>query len=359
VTASLIEWSGILPPSWTGSGYRVVDIMRRAGWLGVGLIVTIVLAGAVTVVPATATNVSSLLESSAVASSASTYQPVWNSGNLCNSIHTGPGPGDISCRSTISNSQYPLWYNFSAGGNPGAVVNVTIYGSNDCINMNFRGVYEGVINIVLYGTDYSCSSYSGNWNGNAASPALWSHGGQGGSGCSHGSGHWDGSQAAVDGGRGGVQKKCAPGVNIAVNSEKDTLNLVQSPRTSRCHHNGGDYSTNVTVYSRQTFVNATQSPGSQDLNTTVTYIGITAGFGTCPSGITDGRVTWNEVSYGSRNTFSTIFVDGTNVAHLPPNYAYSTEPLGPPDGTSFGWGNLYGNETTTTAPPGSCHYLEP
>jgi len=330
--------------------------MKRAGWLGIGLVATILVVGALGLNPATASNVQSFLGISSTSGSSDPVLPVWNSGNLCSAMEHGPGPGDINCVSWISNAPYPLWYNFSGGGSKGGTVNVTILGSHDCININFRNTMNGVINIRLFGSDYSCPASSGHGTG-------WSgpiSGGNGGSdwqksGCS--GGWWNGgSQFTVAWQHGSGGNSCGTGVNIAANSEQETLNLIQS---------GRDYALNLTVYSRTTFVNATQSPCSSHINDTVAYIGhgafikSSASFDPCPFDVTAGKVTWNESSYGSHNTFSTIFVDGTNLAHTPTNYPYSTEPLAPPDGYSYGWGNLYGNETTTTAPAGACHYLSP
>lgn len=329
--------------------------MRRAGWLGIGIIVTFVVAGTVSVIPATATTIQSLLGTSGLTASSTSGEPAWNTGNLCTSIFYS-GPGDVSCVSKISNSQSPLWYNFSAGTVERGTVTVSIYGSNDCIYMNFHSFYT-TVNIYLLGNDYFCGT--GHGKGGAWLAPLWGSGGGGGTGqsrCSAGFGGGGGWLLPVE----WAQKpKCTPGVNIVVNSEGDTINLFQSPpRQHSCDGSSGRYSTNVTLYGTTTVFNLVQSRSADDLNTTVTYIGIKPGFAACPWGITDGLVPWwTDVSYGSHNTFNTIFVDGTNVAHPPPNYQYSTEPLLPPDGTSYGKGNLYGNETTQTAPAGTCHYL--
>lgn len=329
-------------------------MMKRVAWLGIGLAVTVLVVGAIGLNSATASGVQTFLGLSNGSGSSDAVSPVWNSGNLCTSIHYGPSKGDISCVSRISGAPYPLWYNFSAGGVKGATVNVTIYGSRDCINLNFKDTIGGVINIHLFGSDYSCPASSGHGKG-WSSPASGGTGVSdwGRSGCSSGWGK-GGPEITVAWRSGGGGKSCGTGVIIAANSEDETLNLVQC---------GRDYSLNLTVLSRSTFVNATQSRWSFHINDTVTYIGhgayikSSAAFDPCPFDVTAGKVTWGETSYGSHNTFSTIFVDGTNLAHIPPNYGYSTEPLGPPDGYSYGWGNLYGNETTTTAPSGACHYL--
>jgi hypothetical protein len=183
-------------------------------------------------------------------------------------------------------------------------VTVIVAGSEDCINLNFHSFYTTLV-VELAGSSYSCQSFGGPDD----SPFV-------------------------------------AGVNIAINSEGDSFSLIQE---------GSFYTTSVTSYGTTTFVSVTQ--WGSHTNTTVNYIGTTAGFATCPSGITAGRVVWSEVAWGGYDTFNTIFVDGTNVHHAPANYAYSTEPLQPPDGNGWGFDDLYGNATTQTAPPGSCAYL--
>ena len=283
--------------------------------MGIGLIVAITVVGAVSVTPATASGLQAFLGVSGGTSSSATGQPNWNSGNLCSSI-SGLGTTDVNCVSTISHSPYPLTYNFSAGKIQYGVVNVWINGSSDCIYLNFHSFYTN-ITIHLMGSDYSCSSHSGKGGGSASLTPLWGSGGGKGSGCSGGRGKGDSSPVSAVANWGHGKKSCAPGVNIVVNSEGDTLNLL-SASSSHCS-GGGDYSTNVTIYGTTTVVNAVQSKGSDHINTTITYIGTKPGFSTCPSGITYGRVAWTEVSYGSHNAFNTIFVDGTNVVHVPPN----------------------------------------
>jgi hypothetical protein len=276
--------------------------MKLVRWMGIGLVVSFLIAGATVAIPGAATGIHSLFQPQGITPSGGSPQPAWNTGNLCNSI-SYPGPGNVTCVSLVSQASYPLWYNFSAGEVQGGTVTVAIYGSADCINLNFHSFYTTIV-IDLLGSGYSCPA-----SGVSGSPV-------------------------------------GPGVNVAINSEGDSFTLNQL---------GSVYTTNVTVYGTTTFVSAVQA--GSGLTTTVTYVGTTAGFATCPSGITDGRVAWSEVSFGSYNTFNTIFVDGTNVAHPPANYAYSTEPLLPPDGAAFGYNDLYGNETTQTAPAGSCSYL--
>jgi len=276
--------------------------MKIVGWLGIGLIVSFLVAGAAVTIPGAASGIQSFVMPSHgnTGSVSAAPQPAWNTGNLC--TPSGLGTADVSCVSLVSAASYPLWYNFSAGELQGGTVTVTIYGSSDCINLNFHSFYTTIV-VNIYGSHYSC-------------PGT------------------------------GIDGVAGPGVNVVVNSEGDAFTLNQL---------GSYYTTNLVTYGTTTYVSTVQD-GSY-LLTTVTYIGTTAGFGTCPSGITDGRVAWSEVSFGSYNTFSTIFVDGTNVAHAPPNYAYSTEPLLPPDGAAFGFSDLYGNATTQTAPTGSCSYL--
>jgi hypothetical protein len=346
----LMSRAGLFGLAGPGSVAGVGRTMSSARWLGIGLVVTLVMAGAVSFAPSTARILQSQSGTSAVGVSSAQSQPSWNTGNLCNALTYGPGPGDVTCLSYVSHSPYPLWYNFSAGSVTGGTVNVTILGSDECIYLNFHSFFT-TINIHLVGSGYACPSHPRDARGNSGS--YLSTGGVGDwhheqSGCHIRS--WDSgdTELAFAWGHGGGKKRCAPGVNIVVNSEGDTLRLVQCGRY---------YVTNVTVYGTTTLVNATQSWHSRGLNTTITYIGTKPGFAVCPSGITDFRVTWSELSYGSRNTFNTIFVDGTNVAHPPPNHPYSTQPMLPPDGTSYGRGNLYGYETTQTPPFGSCHYL--
>lgn len=280
--------------------------MKVAGWLGVGLVVSLMVVGAAFAIPGAASGFQSLVKPQQAIPSMSPNQPAWNTGNLCTTI-SYPGPGDVTCVSLVSKSPVPLWYNFSAGEVQGGTVTVAVYGSADCINLNFHSFYSTIV-VDLLGSDYSCT---------ATGPPLPI-----------------GSASGI------------PGVNVVINSEGDSFNLYQM---------GSDYVTSVTSYGTTTYA-STVMEGSF-LNTTVTYIGTTAGFVTCPSGIVDGRVAWSEVSFGSFNTFNTVFVDGKNVKVVPPNYAYSTEPLLPPDGNAYGTGDLYGNETTQSAPPGSCAYL--
>lgn len=262
-------------------------------WVGVGSLASVVLV---------VTIMSMASASTAINPAMGGYlsiQPKWNSGNLCTSLVTNPVAKTVTCTSTYSADPTPLWYNFSAGEVTGVTFTVYVYGSADCINMNFHSFYSAIV-INLIGSEFACGG----------APGL------------------------------------TPGVNIVVNSEGDTVQVNEI---------GSSYATNLTSYG------ATVAPSvfedGSSLNTTVTYVGWSEETQTCPSGIVDGRVSWSVTQIGSYNTFSTIFVDGTNVVHAPPNYAYSTEPMTPLDGTAFGIGNLYGNETTQTAPAGACYYL--
>jgi len=331
--------------------------MRRTTWFGIGVVLVMIVAGAVSILPGAASGLSSFLGTS-VNGAAVTSEPAWNSGYLCSSISYGPNPGDVTCVSQISDSQVPLTYNFSAGTVRNGVVNVSIYGSRDCVDLNFASFFT-TINLDLFGSGYSCgtkSNQSGNWS--ESHSAQWVRGDWGHRNwCYGGSGDWNGSGVYADWHNGGSGKNCGSGVNVVLNSEADTLNLNQSASNSRCGNQFSPYVTNITVYGTTTVVNAVQSQGTRGLNTTVTYIGTKPGFSVCPSGITYGRVKWTEASYGSRNVFGTIFVDGKNVAHPPADYAYFTLPLAPPAGVSYGYYNFYGNETTQTAPSGSCQYL--
>jgi len=278
--------------------------MKVVGWLGIGIVAAVMIGFGVFAMPGAATSVQSFLTSDH--GNPHQPEPVWSSGNLCSSI-TYYGKGDITCTSLISAAPYPLWWNFTEvpAETEHGTVTVDIAGSEDCINLNFHSFYTTIV-VELAGSDYSCVAFAGS-GGVPGSPS---------------------------------------GVNIAVNSEGDSFSYIQD---------GSFYVTNITSYGTTTFASVTQW-GSWD-NTTVNYIGTNAGFATCPSGITAGRVAWSEVAWGSFDTFNSIFVDGTNVHHAPPNYGYSTEPLLPPDGNAYGYSDLYGNETTQTTPVGACAYI--
>jgi len=278
--------------------------MKVIVWLGIGLVAAVMVGAAVFNLPSARAGVQSVLTPSH-SPSPHEPEPAWSSGNLCSSI-AYPSAGDITCVSLVSAASYPLWWNFTEvpAETVGGLVTVAVYGSADCINLNFHSFYTAIV-VDLYGSDYSC-------------PGSGSGGGD-------------------------------PGVNVVINSEGDTFALNQM---------GSFYSTNITQYGTTTFESVVMD--GSFLATNVTYIGTTAGFATCPSGIVGGnpaRVSWSEVSFGSFNTFGTIFVDGTNVHVAPSNYAFATYPMLPPDGLAFGAGDMYGNETTQTAPLGSCAYL--
>lgn len=225
-------------------------------------------------------------------------QPKWNTGNLCTPTF---GPLREACDSSYSADPTPLWYNFSAGNVRGVSYWVNVTGSADCIYLNFHGFY-GTITINLIGSEFACKSLTGG---------------------------------------------TAPGVNIVVNSEGDLVTVNEI---------GSNYVTNLTTYG-STVAPQFLEQGSY-LNAWVTYVPWSPSKNACPYGLTYGRSYWTVTQIGSNNVFNTIFVDGTQNVHWASyNYAYSTEPMTPLDGTSFGSNNLYGNETTQTVPPGVCQYL--
>ncbi len=272
--------------------------MSALKWLGLGAVAALVLAAVVVAVPLTLAGNGS---PAAAVPSTSASDPAWGAGNLCTSSLGDPA-ADFTCVSTQSFST--LWLNLSSYETEHVTETILIVGSFDCINLNFHSFYSTIV-INLEGSSYSC-------------PAI------------------------------GDSNLPSPGLNIAINSEGDSLTINQL---------GSYYSSNVVVYGTTTFVSAVQY-GSHD-TTTVTYVGTTAGFATCPSGIVYQREKWSEVSFGSVNTFNTIFVDGSNVAHPPADILYTTTPLAPPDGLAFGTFDSYGVEVTTTSTPpaGTCSYL--
>lgn len=360
--------------------------MVKRGWWKFGVIAAVVAVGVMGLVPGASASIASDLGLAPAVTTSTTLTPHWNTGNLCSAVFNDPAKGDVQCVSTISNSPVPLTYNFSAGTTRYGVVNITIQGSKDCIYLNFHSFYT-TIDITVLGSGYGCansSSAESDWalpsatgisavnedgyggcggSGGWGSFAEWGGGGGGGHQgcCASGSGGGGGGWGSPEWSTGG-KTRCGPGINIVINSEGDTLNLVQGSHSSPCGRSsyggyGGNYATNVTIYGATTFVNATMNQSG--LNTTVTYIGMKAGFKVCPSGIIAGRVHWAATANGNRDTFGTIFVDGTNVKHAPPNEPYTTEPLGPPDGIANGFGDVYANETTTVTPPGTCGYVTP
>jgi len=275
--------------------------MKVIGWLGVALVLTTLVAGIVVAVPGIVTGASSFGRGSTVSAASSGDPPAWGSGNLCTPV-VGPGPADFTCVNGLSSSPVPLWYNFSAPmGIQGGTVLVTIKGSEDCINLNFHSFYSTIV-IQLLGSSYSCPT----------------SGGQGSD----------------------------PGVNVVINSEGDYVSFEQY---------GSNYLTNVTTYGTTTIVRDYQYASFTD--TTITYIGTTPGFATCPSGITTGRVAqFYGYMTGLDDTFGTTFVNGINVAHPPPNFSH-TGPIYPPDGRGLGTGDTWVDIGTTTTPAGVCSYL--
>ncbi len=322
--------------------------------MGFGLIATFVITGAAILVPAGGFGLPSPL-TVASAPTAHEPQPKWNSGNLCKVTFNNPYPGYDQCTSYISNSKAPLWYNFSAGSVKDGVVNVTIAGSNDCVFLNFHS-FDTTINLHIEGTGYACAySANGTISGGGVSDLLGgADGGSGGHGCqSQGGGSGWGIPEWNHGGGGNVT--CGPGINVAIVSENDVLNIVQGTY-SHCNNHQGGYATNVTVYATTITVNLKQN--QDDLNTTVTYIGSSSGFGTCPYKVENGRIApWSETANGDKDTFNTIFVNQATAKHVPPNSPYTQVALGPPAGVANGNNDVYGNATTTTAPAGTCQYL--
>lgn len=316
-------------------------MLGRAGWLIVALVVTVAVAGALSVIPSAATGLQSFLGTSSGTGSSDPGQPVWNTGNLCPTPLPGVGTLHVSCMNTQSGTT--LVENFSSTLQ-GGYVNILITGSNDCIYLNFHSFYTD-ITITLKGSHYACvsTSASGEKNPSITLCGNGCGGGTGPSGCPTNYGGPGFGWLPPDGGADWSKKTtCSPGVNIAINSEGDTLNLIQK---------GCDYSTNVTVYGTTTIVKTTQY--GDELNTVVTYIGIEPGFSVCPDGITYGKVTWKWITYGSYDKFTTILVDAKTPPPISPlHYVH----VYPPDWI-FGTHDYYGTETTTTAPPGSCHYL--
>ena len=283
--------------------------MKRTAKLGVGIVAAFLVAGFALFLPASlaGTHSSTPLQSSG--GGLDVNQPVWNTGNLCTPTVTGSGPFVYTCTSYASGENglggsagisAPLWYNFSAGESTGNTYVITLIGSDDCLYLNFHS-FDSSIVIYLDGSSYVCPA-------SAAGGPL------------------------------------QPGINIVVNSEGDAFSLIQD---------GSSYATNITTYGT-TVVPVVLQEGSY-LYTNVTYIGTSAS--TCPSGITDGKVAWSVTQIGTNDVFGTIFVDGTNVHVAPPTYDWSTEPMTPLDGTAFGYGLSYGNETTNNLPAGGCSYI--
>jgi hypothetical protein len=294
--------------------------MKRLGWLSVGLVLTIAIAGAVYAAPAVATTISGTLPSAAI--TASTSEPNWGNGNACSgsngTISYAPedGHASIYCQVTASGSYNVftgettplyLYWNFTANETQGMIMTVEVYGSVDCLTFNFHGFY-GTVNIVLLGSGYYCAPSGG----------------------------------AVAGGSGPSGN---PGVNVAINSEGDAVTVIQA---------GSGYASDFYVYGTTTSMNFLL--GGSELSPTVFFIGTTAGFGTCPSGITFGRTYVHGVSGGAYNTLSTVWVDGTNVASPPANVPYFTVHWWPING-GLSKGDKLGYEVTQSSPSAGCGYL--
>jgi hypothetical protein len=290
--------------------------MKRVGWLSVGIVLVIAAASAISLAPSIASAARGPSTSPAIIPAGSS-EPTWNSGNLCTTLQTTTtvsGHIVVTCNAeTSGNLTYTpnLWYNFSAGEVENTYIyDVWIYGSLDCINLNFHSFYSE-INIYLLGSGYVCPTAGGPNQVN--SPAGSS----------------------------------APGVNVVVNSEGDTMTVYQL---------GSAYQSAFFVYGTTTDVNFVLT--GSFLSPTVFFEGTTAGFATCPSGITFGRVVLRGVSTGAYNTLSTIWIDGTNTMTVPPNVSYYTVWWTPLTG---GLGKLghdkLGFEVTQAVPSGSCSYL--
>jgi hypothetical protein len=294
--------------------------MKRLGWLSVGLVLTIAIAAAASAAPAVATSLKGTSPSAAITASSS--EPAWGQGNGCvapyGTLTVGVvnGHQSIYCDVTVqghynyfTNQITPVyvWWNFTANETQGMILTVQVDGSWDCLNFNFHSFY-GTINILLFGTGYYCNPAGG-----------------------------------VNAGSSGPSNN--PGVNVAINSEGDAVTVIQT---------GSGYSSNFYVYGTTTSVSFLL--GGSELSPTVYYMGITAGFGTCPSGITFGRVYVHGVSGGAYNTLSTIWVDGTNVAAPPANVPYFTIHWWPING-GLAKGDKLGYEVTQSAPSLGCGYL--
>jgi hypothetical protein len=294
--------------------------MKRLGWLSVGLVLTIAIAAAVSVAPAFAT--SQKAGSPAAAVAAPSANPAWNTGNACvapdgtMTIGTYDGHPYELCNVEVSGTSNPftgtydpvnLWWNFNANETQGMIFEVQVFGSVDCLTFNFHSFY-GTVDIILMGSQYVCMP-SGGTSGIAGQPAG------------------------------------APGVNVAINSEGDNVTVIEA---------GSAYASMFYVYGTTTSMNFLL--GGSILTPTVFFMGITAGFGTCPSGITYGRVYLSAVSGGSYNTLNTVWVDGTNVANPPMNVPYYTIHWWPMDG-GLGTQDYLGFEVTQSAPANGCSYL--
>ncbi len=300
--------------------------MKRLGWLSVGIVLSIAVAGAIYATPTIAATFSGHSTPSAILA-AGTDDVDWGAGNACSAPYGSLVPTtymghivetcDVQVSGTPANpftgtpGVYPVvWWNFSAGENFGEIFMVNVIGSYLCVNFNFHGFY-GDIDLAIAGSDYLCPS-SGGPLSVAGAPAQ----------------------------SGGLA-----GVNVAVNSEGDSVSILAQ---------GSDYQSLFYVYGTTSSVNFVLD--GSNLQPTIFFIGTTAGFGTCPSGITYGRIVEHAVSLGSKNTLSTIWVDGSNVAYPPVNVPYYTVHWWPING-GLGTGDKLGFEVTQTAPSEGCGYL--
>lgn len=230
--------------------------------------------------------------------------PGWNTGNLCTTITTVGTT--VTCTATASGTPgSPLVLNYNFANTPehaqGWTDNINIEGSYDCIIINVHSFYS-TINVNLDGSYYSC----------AGTPALGA----------------------------GVSSS----VNFAINSENDTLNIQEY---------GSHYNSTFYVYGTTVPVALTVS-GSFDYPT-VNYIGMEPGFKPCPSGLESKSWVMESslVSYGSFNTLNTTWVNGPGYSGLNSGYTiYAWPPTG-----DYGFSNVQGKTTTTTAPADSCAYL--
>jgi hypothetical protein len=293
--------------------------MKRLAWLSVGLALTMAFAAVAYAAPAVATSLHGT--SPAAAITASGTQPVWNTGNACQApdgtmtVGTVNGHPSMFCDVRAQGTYNPftgvivpvnLWWNFSANETQGMILTVQVDGSWDCLNFNFHSFY-GTVNVFLFGSGYYCTPSGGTLS--ASGP----------------SGN--------------------PGVSVAINSEGDAVNVLET---------GSGYASNFYVYGTTTSVDF--SLGGSLLTPSVFFMGTTAGFGTCPSGITFGRTFVHGISGGAYNTLNTIWVDGTNVATPPANVPYFTMHWWPMNG-GLAKGDKLGFEVTQSAPSAGCGYL--
>jgi hypothetical protein len=294
--------------------------MKRLGWLSVGLVLTIAIAAAASAAPAVASSLKGTSPSAAITASGVT--PTWNAGNACQApdgtLTVGTENGhpsmycDVRAQGTYNFftgqiTPVNLWWNFSAGETQGMILTVQVDGSWDCLNFNFHSFY-GTINVLLTGSGYYCAPAGGVIAGSSAPSG-------------------------------------SSGVNVAINSEGDCVTVIQT---------GSGYESDFYVYGTTTSINFLL--GGSALSPTVFFIGTTADFSTCPSGITFGRAFVDGVSGGSHNTLSTIWVDGTNVASPPANVPYFTMHWWPTNG-GLGSHDKLGFEVTQSAPSEGCSYL--